>query len=477
MAPSETGPDLKRHGRRSSQQPSRTRKSARLQGKQHLSEQQLPQEQTQQPPSPANHVLTHTDESRASRESSDRSKPLPSARKQTLRAGTIEHSLLREEDVPCSEQQQPPPQNYPHKDTSKQEIDSEAESVDPVQHWAQEGAWPQEYFEQDSNMSRPRGKKRPASSSSDQPLTTAGPSVPKGRVPDVNSLRYEKLLLASGIDMKSGRAVVPTNECKTLCQTLLDTPQTIPQDTLVNPTFFLDVCESVSDKNEARVVRDLTPLLVPSAEMLNLRGAASLKHLIDSVDETWVKCISIVRGPRPKPDFSVGLRSTAFTAKQLDKLKPSVGDWAATSYVVATDDMYFPFLTCEVKCGNQALDIADRHNAHSASIAVQAIVQLYRLVSRQHELHRKILAFSISHDNKSVSIYGHYAVVQGATTQFHRHRVRSFNFMEQDGRESWTAYRFTRNIYDIFVPIHVARIVSAVDKLPDSKVFRVETPS
>ena len=63
--------------------------------------------------------------------------------------------------------------------------------------------------------------------------------------------------------------------------------------------------------------------------------------------------------------------------------------------------MYFPFLTCEVKCGAAALDIADRQNAHSMTMAVRGIVELFRLVKREKELHREILAFSISHDQRN----------------------------------------------------------------------------
>ena len=59
--------------------------------------------------------------------------------------------------------------------------------------------------------------------------------------------------------------------------------------------------------------------------------------------------------------------------------------------------MYFPFLTCEVKCGAAALDIADRQNAHSMTLSVRAIVELFRPAGRETELHREILAFSISH--------------------------------------------------------------------------------
>jgi len=68
-----------------------------------------------------------------------------------------------------------------------------------------------------------------------------------------------------------------------------------------------------------------------------------------------------------------------------------------------------------VKCGEQALNRADRQNAHSGSIAVNALVQLYRASSRV-ELDRTILAFSISHDHSMAKIYGHYALIEGESS-------------------------------------------------------------
>jgi len=91
--------------------------------------------------------------------------------------------------------------------------------------------------------------------------------------------------------------------------------------------------------------------------------------------------------------------------------------------------MYFPFLTSEVKCGNEALNIADRQNAHSAAVAANAIVELYKLVSRQNELHQKILAFSVSHDHRAVRIYGHYVLINGKDTSFYRHLIQSFDII------------------------------------------------
>jgi predicted nucleic acid-binding protein len=55
--------------------------------------------------------------------------------------------------------------------------------------------------------------------------------------------------------------------------------------------------------------------------------------------------------------------------------------------------MYFPSLTCEIKCGTVTLDIANRQDAHSMTLAVPGIVELFRAVKSKDEVNRKILAF------------------------------------------------------------------------------------
>ena len=142
---------------------------------------------------------------------------------------------------------------------------------------------------------------------------------------------------------------------------------------------------------------------------------------------------------------------------------------------MVTDKIYFPFLTSEVKCGNEALNVADRQNAHSAAVAANAIVELYRLVSRQDELNKIILTFSISYDNETVRIYGHYALIKEKYTLFYRYPVDKLNFTRKNGKEKWTPYTFTKNIYDKFYPIHYQRVYSAINQLPNPKEFAVET--
>ena len=66
-----------------------------------------------------------------------------------------------------------------------------------------------------------------------------------------------------------------------------------------------------------------------------------------------------------------------------------------------------------------------------------------------------------------VKIYGHYFLIKGDKTTFHRHLIREFSFRDQDGKEKWTAYNFTRKTYDHFAPILLKIIKDAILHLPE----------
>ncbi len=276
--------------------------------------------------------------------------------------------------------------------------------------------------------------------------------------------RYETMLANHGIFMGKSKLGITSTD-KSFCRILLEAEQTFPKDSLFDDDIFEQTCEKVQNKNEARVVRDILPLMVPPAELLATHGAKHLEILTESVSEGWNNSIPITK-TRPQPDYSVGFRREAFTADQLRRIKPFVGDLTDTSFFMATYSMYFPFLACEVKCGAIALDIADRQNAHSMTMAVRGVVQLFRLIKREKELHRQILAFSISHDHSSVRIYGHYPLVDGENTTYYRHAIHKFDFTSIEGKEKWTAYKFTKNVYNTWMPDHFKRICSAIDMLP-----------
>ncbi|KXS93314.1 hypothetical protein AC579_9010 [Pseudocercospora musae] len=351
----------------------------------------------------------------------------------------------------------------------------------PVAYWAANKRWPRQYFEPGKDMENILARKRSISArsrkNSDTGSTTPSSTdqgEPKSR--EQKSAEYRKpqyatVLATKGVFMEESELDI-SRESQRECKRLLERRGGIPEHSLFRDDLFKATCKKMQDKNEARVIQDISRLIVPSAETLTTYGATALKCLIESVNEGWNTSIPITK-TRPQPDYAVGFRREAFTQDQLDRMHPIIGDFGDQSYFMATWYMYFPFLTCEVKCGAAALDIADRQNAHSVAIAVRAVVELFRAVKREKELHREILAFSISHDHATVRIYGYYAEVDGSETKYYRHTIRKFDFTELDGKEKWTAYQFTKNMYDNWMPMHFERICSAIDQIPADISFSV----
>ena len=320
-----------------------------------------------------------------------------------------------------------------------------------------------------------RGKQSEAGSAAPSSTTPSDQKPREFKSAPYQDARYQTILATKGSFMgKSGLGI--TDGSKTLCQTLLEKEQTVPQGSLFRDDLFEKTCEKIQNRNEARVVQDVTRLIVPSAETLAILGAIQLESLVESVNEGWNNSIPITK-TRPQPDYATGFSREAFTEDQLKRLEPFVGELTDTSFFMATYYMYFPFLTCEVKCGAAALDIADRQNAHSTTMAVRGVVELFRLVNREQELHREILAFSVSHDHRTVRIYGHYPIIKGDETTFYRHPIHTFDFTALDGREKWTAYKFTKNVYDMWMPTHLKRICSVIDELPPDIDFEVSQES
>jgi len=303
---------------------------------------------------------------------------------------------------------------------------------------------------------------------SESSLQTPSDQLPR----EVKSAQYRSVEYEIGLEKKGSYMRefddddIPEN-IKILCKNLLGAAQALPQDSLFRDDLFKKTFEKIRNRNEAMVIRDIGSLIVPSAQTLATYGATHVNHLYECVNEGWNSVIPF-HGTRPQPDYSVGFGRPAFTEEQLKKLEPFVGEIGskALTYFMATTRMYFPFLTCEVKCGAAALDVADRQNAHSMTVAVRALVELFRFVGREKELHREILAFSISHDHRSVRIYGHYPVIEGDKTTFYRHPIRTFDFTEQDGREKWTTLIFVKNVYDHHSPKLHKKICSGIDDLP-----------
>ena len=171
-------------------------------------------------------------------------------------------------------------------------------------------------------------------------------SVKEGDNPPAYSPAYEGVLAKAGIFMYQhlGHATI-SNTSKELCTTLLDAGYDPPEHALFQGDLYWIVLEMVRNRNEARVVRDITPHIVPSVEILCALGTSSLEDLTEEINAEWSKCIPLA-GPQPKPDFAVGLAQSAFTDNEMEKLKYYRAPQKPTFF---TGNLYFPFLLCEVK--------------------------------------------------------------------------------------------------------------------------------
>ncbi|KAL3459021.1 hypothetical protein BJX64DRAFT_207847 [Aspergillus heterothallicus] len=225
------------------------------------------------------------------------------------------------------------------------------------------------------------------------------------------------------------------------------------------------------------------PLIVPFAGVEALRGGLPMSHLPDMIEEPWDASASLdielaryYRIPEPTPYYTVGFpRRSALSAQQSERLEQHLSFNGDTNFFQASSDVIFPFLTAEGKDSDGSLNEADKQNLHYMTLAMRAVVELFKLVGREEELDSRILGFSISFDYTTVRIYAHYPIVRKSASgetnvEFYRHEVNAFSITAQNGKERWTCYRFVMAIYNDWVPHHFQRICSAIDQLPELRL-------
>ncbi|KAF2186283.1 hypothetical protein K469DRAFT_726326 [Zopfia rhizophila CBS 207.26] len=79
------------------------------------------------------------------------------------------------------------------------------------------------------------------------------------------------------------------------------------------------------------------------------------------------------------------------------------------------------------------------------------------------------------YDHRSVRIYGHYAVIDGTKTTLYRRPIHKFISQILDGKGKWTAYQFTKNVYEGWMPTHFKRICSLTDTFKNSVMELLRT--
>lgn len=155
---------------------------------------------------------------------------------------------------------------------------------------------------------------------------------------------------------------------------------------------------------------------------------------------------------------------------QLTKLQPLLGDPSCCSCFKATHYIFFPFLTWEVKCGATALDIANRQHSHSMTVAVKGMLEPFKLAGREEEVDGNRLTFSVSHDHRTVRLYGHYSVIDGSKpTKIYHHAIHTYDITALGGKDRWTTYKFLVVLYSKSLCL-LKHIRSVIDNLPEQVI-------
>ncbi|KAA6407464.1 MAG: hypothetical protein FRX48_08707 [Lasallia pustulata] len=198
---------------------------------------------------------------------------------------------------------------------------------------AQEGRWLKEYFQQDIQLRK--YLKQKSSFEEDKHEVWFKEQFEENRHEDWFKEEYGQIAIPSDQQPREAKSA----KYRTVAYSNVLVMKTVPSDSLFSDDRFVRTCRKIQATY----------------------GATNLDHLNESVNKGWNSAITFY-GPRLQPDYSVGFGRSAFTDKQLEELTPFVGEIAdsCTSYFMGRWRMYFPFLTCEVKCGAVALDIADR---------------------------------------------------------------------------------------------------------------------
>ncbi|GME44636.1 uncharacterized protein LTHEOB_11860 [Neofusicoccum parvum] len=223
----------------------------------------------------------------------------------------------------------------------------------------------------------------------------------------------------------------------------------------------------LQNKNEMAVIIALQDLVCPEAEELAELHLDD-KELAEKYDlfanlwnEQWAKQPQALPGfGTPRPDYCVGFSLSAFTEEQSRKLDVLSSE---KTVLMPTTLMHFPFLTCEVKSWQQSLDFADNQNAHNIYVAVQAMVELFRMAKRESDIDGQILAFSVSYNHSQVAWHAYYPVIKGERTDICRRPLFKVFLSPDDNPNSWRSWNLARNLYELWAPDLYHRLCKAID--------------
>jgi hypothetical protein len=148
-----------------------------------------------------------------------------------------------------------------------------SQEINLLEYWSKEGRWPKEYFELESDMKHLLAKKKLSLSLRRKQLEAG--SVTPSSSPSDQKLReikstpyqhacYETVLATHSSYMdESDEGIIGRNED---LQELLSAEQLVPDNSLFRDDLFKSTCQKLRYRNEMRLIRDISLLIIPSIE-------------------------------------------------------------------------------------------------------------------------------------------------------------------------------------------------------------------
>lgn len=290
-----------------------------------------------------------------------------------------------------------------------------------------------------------------------------------GMAPRPYGKYYPAYLTGKGICMHPApREARPSAASTRLCDTML-AAEYPPCLQLVPFEEVLQIAETASEVDETVSLFDL---LIPGPWVLKQSGADVGFRTHCEFNCQW-PLNEPMAGPFPRPTRTYGFtpQDRFLHADDRDRLAPF--DTPTTPLQGYSREAYLPFFVVQSVDRGGSLDVADRQNSQSTSVAIQLLVSLYRLgrIDPAAALDREILMLSCSIDGDRMRLWGHYPVFGplGPTgvkpVTFYRYFLTEFNFREDPTRLP-AANHFTWAMYDHFVPKIHDIIRRGIDALP-----------
>ena len=129
-----------------------------------------------------------------------------------------------------------------------------------------------------------RGKQSDAGSAAPSSTTPSDQKPREAKSAPYQSPQYKILLETKGSFMRKSELGI-ADKSKTVCRTLLEAEQIVPEDSLFQDDLFDETCEMIQDRSEAKVIQDIAQLICPPAQVLRIYSAKHLKPLNESVNE------------------------------------------------------------------------------------------------------------------------------------------------------------------------------------------------